>query len=174
MTTKNSFKDTRTIITILVLSIIILVILNLYLAKKEELDQSNMYLYELEVEGPLRVLLNYLGLRPVDSVDWKEQEFREGLTLIISDIEEGLRNIDVPILEEIPETTHTELRTMQEKIWSILGSLQNDKTLDDRVREEIMGLSKSIYTCKVDTYNKSWEQINTELACLNENIESRE
>jgi hypothetical protein len=173
MTTNNSFKSTGIIITILVLSIIILVISNLYLAKKEELDQSNMYIYELEVEGPLRVLLNYLGLRPVDSVDWEEQEFREGLTYIISDIEEGLRNTDVPILDGIPETTYTELKIMQEKIWTILGSLQNDKTLDDKLREEIMGLSKSIYTCKVDTYNKSWEQVNTELACLNKASNSR-
>ncbi|WP_047985577.1 hypothetical protein [Ornithinibacillus californiensis] len=173
MTTKKSFKNTGILITILVLSIITLVILNLYLAKKEELDQSNMYLYELEVESPLRVLLNYLGIRPAESVEWEEEEFREGLTSIIRDIEEGLQNTDVPILDGIPETTYTELKNMQEKIWTILGRLQNDKTLDDKVREEIMGLSKSIYTCKVDTYNESWEQINTELACLNETSDSK-
>ncbi|MFD2046144.1 hypothetical protein ACFSTA_11825 [Ornithinibacillus salinisoli] len=173
MTDKYSDRRLSPII-IWILSIILLVISILYFAErekyaneKEKLDNKNMYFYQLEVESPLRGFLIYFGLREAEEVDWDEQIIQE-IASKFRELEEGIDRISAPNIEGIPEETLAVFQTLQDKIKLI--SVQSEKTVDENTKEEIMNFTKAIYTCEVDEYNRSWEQITSEIKCLNKEI----
>ncbi|SET64882.1 hypothetical protein SAMN05216389_11868 [Oceanobacillus limi] len=172
---KDEYSDRRlSPIIIGVLSILLLIVSILYFAErgkyanaKEKLDSTNMYLYQIEVESPLRGFLNYLGVQQVEDVDWEELDIQE-IASKFSELERGLENINAPNIEGIPEETLIVLQTLQDKIKLI--NIQTEKTLDENTKEEIMNLTKNINTCEVSEFNRSWEQITSEIKCLNNEI----
>ncbi|MBS3679834.1 hypothetical protein KGF86_06375 [Ornithinibacillus massiliensis] len=162
------------IITILILFVFLLAERGKYANEKDKLESATMYLYNLEVESSIRSLLLYLGLRPAVEIEWEEQEVRETLNYYFANLDRGIDNINDPILEGIPEKVHTELLTLQETIKSFQQSIQSQETIDDTTKEEIMKLSSSIHRCNVEEHNRSWEQIFSEIECLNLNTISAE
>ncbi|MUK88176.1 hypothetical protein GMD78_07180 [Ornithinibacillus sp. L9] len=159
------------------LTLIIILISVLYIAEKfkyanekEKLDKVNMHLYDIEVEDPLKEILLFLGTRPIETVDWEEQQFREELSSIFNNIEDGITNINNSEVEAIPEKIHELLQTLQKEITSIQDNTHIEKPLEQQTKEKIMDFSTSISSCKVDELNRNWEQAESEVECLNEQL----
>ncbi|MEN2467970.1 hypothetical protein [Ornithinibacillus sp. JPR2-1] len=162
------------IITILILFIFFLTERGKYVNEKDKLESATMYLYYLEVESNLRSLHHYLGLKSAKEIEWEEQEVSETLNYHFGNLDRGIDNVNDPILEGIPGKVHTELLTLQETIKTFQQSIQSQEILDDTTKEEIMMFSSSINSCNVEEHNKSWEQIFSEIECLNQNTISAE
>ncbi|MBC5638722.1 hypothetical protein H8S33_18280 [Ornithinibacillus sp. BX22] len=180
MTDNYSFRKFRSliiwvlIITILILFIFFLTERGKYANEKDKLESATMYLYYLEVESNLRSLLHYLGLRSAKGIEWEEQEVTETLNYHFGNLDRGIDNVNNPILEGIPEKVHTELLTLQETIKRFQQSTQSHESIGDTTKEKIMMFSSSIHSCNVEEHNRSWEQIFSEIECLNQNTISAE
>lgn len=70
-------------VVILILSVVLLAVLILYFYQRvtysnekeylnEKLERTNLYFYQVQVESPLRTLLNYVTTQPAEEVDWEE------------------------------------------------------------------------------------------------------
>ncbi|PAV28208.1 hypothetical protein CIL05_17740 [Virgibacillus profundi] len=167
-------------IVILILSVALLVVSILYFSQRvtysnekeyltEELDNTKMHFYQIQVEDPLRSLLNYLTIRPAEEVDWEEQLIQE-TTSIFLELDRGITNISTPSIRGIPDDTRTELQNLQGNIGTILSSLQSEQPLDMETKEGIMYFTKSIDACVQFADRQSWERFNSDMECLNKEI----
>jgi hypothetical protein len=167
-------------IVIFILYVSLLVFLILYFSQRvtysnekeylnEKLEHTNMYFYQIQVESPLRTLLNYLTIRPAEEVDWEAQLIQE-TTSIFLELDRGITNISTPSIIEIPDDTRTELQNLQGNIGTILSSLQNEQPLDMETKERIMNFTQSIDECVHFEERQSWERFTSDMKCLNKEI----
>lgn len=153
---------------ILFISILYIADRNKYANEEIQLEKENIHLYDLKVETPLRFLVNYLGVQPVELVDWEEQQFLEDLSTTFNNIETGISNINNLEIGLIPKRIRELLHNLQEEVISLQENINKEKSLDQDTKEKIVNFSKSISLCKVEELNRSWEEIESELECLNE------
>ena len=86
----------------------------------EKFEKVTMYLYDLEVKYPLLVLLSFLGQQPVESVNWNEEEFRQGLQSIFGELGRGLTNIDYYDPQLVPNNVLSQVHDLQESPYFVL------------------------------------------------------
>lgn len=181
MISKQS-SNTVNLIIILVLVIALLVVSIFYVSERiananeieylnEELDRTSITFYQSQVEGNLRSLLNFLGVRPVDAVDW-EGESIQVVTDNFLELDEGISNVNtpIPITERIPENLRTELQGLQGNIEKILSNLQNEQNLNLDIKEEIMNFTSAVHECVQFAESQTWERMTTDIECLNEEM----
>jgi hypothetical protein len=175
---KHSNKRFSSIVLILSVSLLFVSILYFsqqvrYSNEKEyltkELDNTNMHSYQVQVEDPLRFLLNYLTVRPAEEVEWEEQLIQK-TTSIFLELDSGITNLATPSLVGIPDDTLTELQNLKGNIETILSSLQSEQPLDMKTKEGIMNFTQSVDTCVQFADSQSWERITSDMECLNEEI----
>jgi hypothetical protein len=178
MIKQHSFKKYKYLIIICALSLITLITLLMYLeernnyaTEKERLEDVNMQVYDLLVESHLIGLSFFVGTQPDNSKEWDEQVNRKGLNSFYQNLDNGISNINQSRIEVVPDKILVQLKSLQEKIKPTLDSIQSEIKLDEIANEEIIDLSRSIYSCELLGYNSSWKQIETKLECLNKHKE---
>lgn len=177
MSTKYALNKNKYVSIIFILSLVIFTLSILYFNElknnaneNEDLEKVSMYLYDLEVRKPLSTILFFLGLQPVESIDWEEEAFRKDLQSIFRDVEEGLTNIDYYNPQIVPNHVLLQLQDLQEKVRHILITINREKPIDEQTTSKIMSISESIHVCGIYEISQSWNQIESKLKCMNDAI----
>ncbi|WP_188383529.1 hypothetical protein [Ornithinibacillus halotolerans] len=170
MTDKYTSRRLSTVI-IWILSLLVVTVTILYFVKREDLNNTAMYFYELEVEEPLVAISYHLGVEPYEIVNWEEPIYVEELRTLISDLEEGMRHLDSPHLEGIPKRIHKEIQELQETFTSKHGQIiAYGGEISEETKQSLLDISKVIDSCQVREYNQNWKQIISEIECVNNGI----
>lgn len=175
MTEKRSNMRLSSII-IVILSVVLVIVSILYSTQRitysnekellnEEIDNTNKELYKLQIESPLRVLLNFLTIRPAKEVDWDEQLIQETHVLFI-ELDQGISNIATYNLSDIPGEIKTELEDLQLNIGDLLSSLESEEPLAMETKEDIMNFTQSIDACVQFSETQNWERFISDMECL--------
>ena len=174
MSTNNSLRKNRCVIIIWILSLVILIFSILYFAERnkysnqsQKLEQTNLYLYELEVKSPLVILLNYLGARPVEAVDWDEEVVSNDIQHILRELDSGLTNIYNPALQNVPNDIQLQLHDLQDKLYPILKNVYTEEPFDEQSKVAIMNLSEAVSVCDISEIIIGWDQVKSKLECMN-------
>ncbi|MBD7985061.1 hypothetical protein H9649_10725 [Sporosarcina sp. Sa2YVA2] len=177
MSMKYVLNKNKYVSIIFILSLVIFTLSILYFNElknnaneNEDLEKVSMYMYDLEVKSPLLVILFFLGLQPVESIDWEEEAFRKDLQSIFRDVEGGLTNIDYYNPQIVPNHVLLQLQDLQEKVRHILITIKREKPVDEQTINKIMSVSKSIYVCEINEISQEWSEIESKLKCMNDAI----
>ncbi|MHA6251863.1 hypothetical protein [Oceanobacillus sp. CAU 1775] len=176
MSTKFSLKKGNATF-IGILAVIILVLSILYITERnkhayanENLEKTNMLVYDLEVKSPLVVISYFLGQQPVEAINWSDQSLMNDLEVMFRDLDYRLMNIETSESEVFPESILQQVDQMHEHIQPLFENLSREEPLTEATKIEIVNLSQSIFNCEISEHTSSWEQVETNLVCLNDTL----
>lgn len=153
-------------ICLIAFSLLLLVLSVKYVKERKQIEQTTVYLYNVEVENHLAVLSMFLGSN-VDLLHWGDKVFQRDLENLFFEVNIGILNIvgEAGIKLHVPQSVLGHLYSLREKIQPFSESLHKE-SIPIQARHEIIKWSNQIRICELTKNSDTWEQIDLKLHCL--------